>query len=83
MKNIFVNDPRGQHKRCGMAILSQNLILQLSEIYKVRENKAMGKFPSIMVLVYWNILVGGVMGVVRLTGYYYYTVVLGIILVKP
>ena len=26
-KNIFANDPCGQHKRCGMAILSRILIL--------------------------------------------------------
>ena len=42
--NNFANDPRGQHKRCGMAILTQNLILRLS---KICENKAMRKFPSI------------------------------------
>ena len=24
--NNFTNDPRGKHKRCGMATLSQNLI---------------------------------------------------------
>ena len=73
MKNIFANDPRGQNKRCGMAILSQNLILRLSEIYKVRENKAMGKFPSIMVLVYWNILAGAWgHGCSQVNWYYYY-----------
>ena len=44
--NNSANDPRGQHKRCGMAILTQNLILRLS---KICENKAMRKFPSIMV----------------------------------
>ena len=42
VKNIFANDQRGQHKRCGMAILSQNLISQLS---KIRENKATRNFP--------------------------------------
>ena len=47
VKNIFTNDPRGQHKRCGMAILLQNLILQLSKIPKICENKATQKFPSI------------------------------------
>ena len=26
VKNIFANDPCGQHKRRGMAVLSQNLI---------------------------------------------------------
>ena len=26
VKKYFVNDPRGQHKRCDMAILLQNLI---------------------------------------------------------
>ena len=44
VKNIFANDPRGQHKKCGMAILSQNFISQLS---KIRENKATRKFPGI------------------------------------
>ena len=33
-KNIFVNEPYEQHKRCGMAILSQNLISQLSKTLK-------------------------------------------------
>ena len=42
--NNSANDPRGQHKRCGMAILTQNLILRLS---KICEYKAMRKFPSI------------------------------------
>ena len=41
-KNIFTNDPCGQHKRCGMAILSQNLISRLS---KICENKATQNFP--------------------------------------
>ena len=44
MKNVFVNDPRGQHKRCGMVILLRNLISGLSEIH---ENKVMQKFPGI------------------------------------
>ena len=38
------NDPCGQHKRCGMAILSQNSISRQS---KICENKATQKFPSI------------------------------------
>ena len=42
-----MNDPRGQHKRCSMAILSQNLILQLSKIHEIHENKATQKFPGI------------------------------------
>ena len=47
VKKIFMNDPRGQHKRYSMAILLQNLISQLSEIREIRENKATQKFPSI------------------------------------
>ena len=38
-ENIFANDPCGQHKRCGTAILSRNLILRLSKIRKIHENK--------------------------------------------
>ena len=37
----------GQHKRCGLAILSRNLISQLSKIREIRENKVTQKFPSI------------------------------------
>ena len=37
----------GQHKRCGMAILLQNLISGLSKIRKNRENKVIRKFASI------------------------------------
>ena len=44
-KNIFANDPRGQHKRCGMVILPRNLISRLSKICEICENKAMQKFP--------------------------------------
>ena len=49
-KNIFANDPRGQHKRCGMAILLRNLISRLS---KSHENKATRKFPGIRYLHYY------------------------------
>ena len=45
VKKIFRNDPRGQHKRYSMAILSQNLISRLSEIREIRENKATQNFP--------------------------------------
>ena len=46
-KNIFTNDLHGQHKRCVMAIPG-DLISQLS---KIRENKATQKFPSIQELL--------------------------------
>ena len=35
-ENIFANNPRRQHRRCGMAILLRNLILRLS---KIRDSK--------------------------------------------
>ena len=42
-----MNDLLGQHKRCGMATLLQNLISQLIKICKIRENKATRKFTGI------------------------------------
>ena len=45
-KNIFANDPRGQHKWCGMEKFSRNLISQLSKIHKICE-KTTQKFSSI------------------------------------
>ena len=41
----------GQHKRCGMAILLQNLISGLSKIRKNQENKVIRKFASIQYLI--------------------------------
>ena len=38
--NNFANDPRVHNKRCGMAILSCNLILQVSKICEIHENLA-------------------------------------------
>ena len=42
---IFANDPRGQHKRHGNIL--QNLILRLSKIHEICENKVTQKFPGI------------------------------------
>ena len=39
--------------RCGIAILSRNLILWLSKICKIHENKAMRKFHGIR---YWKLI---------------------------
>ena len=50
VKNIFVNDPRGNIKGVAwqyFAKLNFALILQLSKICEIRENKAMRKFPGI------------------------------------
>ena len=37
-ENIFANNPCGQHRRYGMAILLRNLILRLSKIREIHEN---------------------------------------------
>ena len=44
-KNIFANDPCGQHKRCGMAILLRNLVLRLSKIHEICKIKQHENFP--------------------------------------
>ena len=38
-ETLFANDPRGQHKRCGIKIHSKNLIPRLRKIYEIREKK--------------------------------------------
>ena len=56
VKNIFANDPHGQHKRCGMVILLRNLISRVSKICEICENKMTvdGNNYIISLSFYWH-----------------------------